>query len=262
VKTITGIIIAKNGEKLIGEALQSIKFCDELIVINNNSLDKTGEVAVSFNAKVYDINSGDFSELRNYGLSKSNSDYVLYIDTDERVDDLLKENIKKILSDEIKYSAFKLKRKNFYFGNHEWPQIEKLERLFVKKNLEGWYGKLHESPKFTGEAGDMEGFLLHFTHRDLESMLSKTIDWSDKEALLRFNSGHPKMIWWRFPRVMITAFLSSFIKQKGFKAGTAGVVESIYQAFSMFVTYAKLWELQAQFKNQPFDKSRTKVKNI
>jgi glycosyltransferase involved in cell wall biosynthesis len=251
-KTITGVIIAKNDEKMIGEALQSIKFCNELIVINNNSSDKTREVALSFNAKVYDINSGDFSELRNLGLSKATCDYVLYIDTDERVDDLLRENIKKILGTRLKptYSAFKIKRKNFYFGNNEWPFIERLERLFVRNDLEGWYGNLHESPKFSGKVGILDGFLLHFTHRNLESMLNKTIDWSDKEALLRFNSNHPKMTWWRFPRVMATAFFDSYIRQRGFKAGTAGIVESMYQAFSMFITYAKLWEMQSKINKQ------------
>jgi hypothetical protein len=143
-----------------------------------------------------------------------------------------------------KYSAFRLSRKNFYFGDHGWPYIEHLERLFVRENLEGWKGILHESPIIKGEIGDMDGFLIHFTHMDLESMLNKTIDWSDKEALLRYNQNHPKMSWWRFPRVMFTAFFNSYISQRGYKAGTAGIVESMYQAFSMFITYAKLWELQ------------------
>jgi glycosyltransferase involved in cell wall biosynthesis len=249
-KTITGIIIAKNDETMIAQALESISFCSELIVIDNGSKDRTKQIALSKNAKVYDIESGDFSELRNLGLSKATSDYILYIDTDERVDESLQKSIKSILETRLKYkySAFRLKRKNFYFGNHEWPYIEHLERVFVRENLLGWKGKLHESPVIKGEVGDLEGFLLHFTHRDLESMLNKTIDWSDKEALLRYNSNHPKMSWWRFPRVMLTGFLNSYIKQKGYRAGTAGIVESMFQAFSMFITYAKLWELQNTYK--------------
>jgi hypothetical protein len=64
------------------------------------------------------------------------------------------------------------------------------------------------------------------------------------EANLRIQANHPKMSWWRFFRVMFTAFYGSYIKQEGWRAGTAGLVESIYQAFSMFITYAKLWEKQ------------------
>lgn len=251
-KTITGVIIAKNDEKMIAEALRSISFCNELIVIDNGSKDKTKEVALGLGAKVFDINSGDFSQIRNFGLSKATCDFVLYIDTDERVDEILQKSISKILETRLKskYAAYKLNRKNFYFGQHEWPHIERLERLFVREDLEGWKGKLHESPIIKGEVGDLDGLIIHFTHRDLTSMLNKTIDWSDKEALLRYNNNHPKMTWWRFPRVMITGFLGSYIKQGGYKAGTAGIVESMFQAFSMFITYAKLWELQQTVKQK------------
>ena len=83
-------------------------------------------------------------------------------------------------------------------------------------------------------------------------MLNKTIEWSSAEAMLRYNAGHPQMTWWRFPRVMLTAFFDSYIKQQGFRAGAIGLIESIYQSFSIFITYAKLWELQrnAKLKNE------------
>ncbi len=77
-------------------------------------------------------------------------------------------------------------------------------------------------------------------------MLNKTIEWSNEEAMARLESNHPKMTWWRFPRVMITAFLGYYVKQGGWKVGTAGLIESIYQSFSAFVTYARLWELQRE----------------
>ena len=75
-------------------------------------------------------------------------------------------------------------------------------------------------------------------------MLNKTIEWSKIEAELRFKSDHPKMTWWRFPRVMIKAFINSYITQGGWKAGATGIVEGTYQAFSIFITYARLCELQ------------------
>jgi len=241
---ISGVIIAKNEEKMIGDALESLAFCDEIIVIDNGSTDKTRKISEEKKAKVYDISSNNFSELRNLGLSKASGDWILYVDADERVDDQLKEEIKKIVSQSSTYFAFKLKRKNYYLGKNEWPNIEKLERFFKKEKLKQWKGELHESPVVEGQIGELKGFLLHFTHRDLESMLDKTIEWSSVEALLRYNLGHPRITWWRFPRVMLTAFLNSYIKQKGFKAGAVGIIESMYQSFSMFITYAKLWELQ------------------
>lgn len=245
---ITGIIIAKNEEKLIEGALESLFFCDEIIVIDNASLDKTKEIAGRMKAKVYTLSTNDFSELRDFGLQKASGDWILYVDADERVDESLKKSIQKTVSEGSDYAAFRILRKNYYFGNNEWPYVEKIERFFKKENLKGWKGKLHESPVIEGKVGQLNGYLLHFTHRDLESMLDKTIEWSTTESLLRYNSGHPQMTWWRFPRVMVTAFLNSYVKQKGYKAGAVGIIESVYQSFSMFITYAKLWELQKNAK--------------
>lgn len=244
---ISAVIIAKNEEKMITECLESLSFCDEIIVIDNNSVDKTVEIAEKFKAKIYKEPSNDFSVLRNLGLKNAQNNWILYIDADERVEQSLKEAIKKAIETN-KFGSYRLQRKNFYLGINEWPQIEKIIRLFNKENISEWFGSIHESPRVSGEIGLLDGFLLHFTHRDLESMVIKTIGWSQTEAILRFNANHPRITWWRIPRVMLTAFISSYIFQKGYKAKTAGLIESIFQAFSIFITYAKLWEIQNKVK--------------
>ena len=256
---ISAIIIVKNGQDLIENCLKSISFCDEIIVVDGGSKDETVEIAKKYKTEIYSHNLQDFSEIRNLGLEKSKGKWILYIDVDERVTPQLSESIKTVIKTNSgeEFSAYKLLRKNYYLGNNEWPYIEKLERLFRKENLKGWQSKLHESPVIEGKTGELKGFLLHYTHRDLTSMVNKTLEWSKIEAELRFNSNHPKMTWWRFPRVMTTAFLNSYIRQKGYKAGTAGLIESIYQSFSIFITYARLWEMQTKIKNQ-----KPKTKNI
>jgi len=246
---ISGIVIAKNEENMIADCLDSLSFCSEIIVVDSGSDDRTIEVAKRMGAKVFIFKADDFSKLRNFGLTKAKGEWILYVDADERVSPSLREAIIQLTNNPInEYEGFFIKRKNFYLGNHEWPYIEKLERLFKRGALKGWKGRLHESPILDGKIGILEGFLVHYTHRDLTSMLKKTIEWSKIEAELRFKAGHPRMNWWRFARVMITAFLGSYIKQGGWKVGTIGLIESIYQAFSMFVTYARLWEIQQKKK--------------
>ncbi len=247
---LSAIIIAKNAQNYIADAISSVYFADEIVVIDTGSDDITVDVAKKMGAKVFTLEAEDFSEIRNFGLQKAKGNWVLYIDTDERVNQDLAIAIKHFVSEkeDNQFVAFRLKRKNFYFGNYEWPYVEKLERLFKKKNLKNWQGKLHESPIVDGSIGDIDGFLVHFTHKDLSSMLEKTIVWSTVEARMRFDANHPKMTWWRFPRVAVSAFVDSYIRQRGWKAGTAGVIESLYQSFSMFITYAKLWELQQHKK--------------
>lgn len=240
---ISAVVIAKNEEQMLVDCLESLSFCDEIIVIDNSSTDKTKDVATEHGAKVFSIDTNNFSELRNFGLHKATHEYILYLDADERIDGKLKDSILKAVSEDSS-PFYYLKRQNYYLGKNPWPHIEKMERLFRKKDLQGWKGELHETPEIKGEGKVLDGFILHFTHRDLDSMINKTIRWSTTEAILRYNQNHPTMTWWRFPRVMLMAFLDSYIKQQGYKAKTAGLVESMYQAFSIFITYAKLWELQ------------------
>lgn len=251
-KNISAIILTKNAESLIADCIDSVSFCDEVIVIDDNSSDRTVELAKHLGATVYSYTSESFAKKRNLGLKKAKSKWLLYLDVDERFSAELVTTIKTILERKSDiYAAYRLQRKNFYLGNHEWPTIEKLERLFKKAKLEEWYGDLHETPRVNGDIGDInEGFIKHYTHQDLSSMLTKTIRWSKIEADLRYKSNHPKMSWWRFFRVMLTAFYDSYVKQRGYKAGTAGLVESMFQSFSMFITYTRLWELQQTKKKE------------
>lgn len=267
---VSVIIIAKNEEERIADCLDSVSFCDEIIVVDNASEDRTSQIAERMGAKITKTDSQDFSELRNLGLKKAMGDWVFYVDADEGVSKELAKSIENVVRGPVAPSShptssvtsslrsldgtpsgratpppvYKVVRKNFYLGNNEWPKHEKMERLFRKDSLKGWKGKLHESPIVLGKSAELEGFLLHYTHRNLSQMLKKTIEWSKVEAELRYNLGHPGMSWWRFPRVMISTFFDYYIVQRGYKVGTVGLIESMYQAFSIFVTYARLWELQ------------------
>jgi glycosyltransferase involved in cell wall biosynthesis len=243
---ISAVILTRNAEDLIADCIDSVSFCDETIIIDDYSTDRTAELAKHLGASVFPYSSESFAKKRNLGLQKAKGKWILYLDADERVSSELAIAIKGVLERKKDiYAAYRLNRKNFYLGNNEWPTMEKLERLFKKSKLEEWYGDLHESPQVNGDIGDIdEGFIRHYTHQDLTSMLNKTIQWSKIEADLRYNTNHPEMSWWRFYRVMLTAFYDSYIKQKGYKVGTAGLIESIFQSFSMFVTYARLWEKQ------------------
>ncbi len=241
---ISGIIISKNSEGLIKRAINNLNFCDEIIVVDGNSIDNTVKIAKESGAKVLIFKEENFAQQRNLGIKNAKGEWVFYMDTDEEVSDKLRQSIMDVSNYNNSLSAYFIERENYYLGRHKWPKTEKLQRLFRKKDFIEWVGKLHETPKYKGETGLLDGYLLHFTHQDLTKMVNKTIIWSDIEAKLRFDAHHPKMTWWRFFRVMLTGFSKSYFSEKGFLAGTTGVVESMYQGFSMFITYAKLWELQ------------------
>lgn len=240
---ISAIIIARNEEENIKQCIENLKFVDEIVVVDNKSKDKTVQIAKRQGAKIYEVPGLDFSYLRNIGKEKAKGEWLFYIDADERVSKELLEEIKKVIAKSGKFSAFSFVRKNYFFGK-PWPKKEEVIRLIKKDKLLGWQGSLHEAPIVIGKVGKLKSVLYHYTHSDLSLMVKKTNEWSEIEAQIRYRSGHPVMSWWRFFRVMFSSFCSSYIKDGGWKVGDVGLIESIYQAFSTFITYAKLWEKQ------------------
>lgn len=242
---ISCIVLAKNEEARIASCLAALSWGFEKIVVDNGSTDKTAEIAGKMGARVISMKDGDFSALRNAGMQAATGTWILYVDADEVVPAGLAAEIQETVSsfNPSKPVAYEVTRENHYLGR-TWPYKDKHLRLFKKNALKGWQGALHESPIVEGQTGSLAIPLIHSTHRTLSEMVAKTNEWSQTEAKLRLDAGHPSVAPWRLFRVMITAFFDSYIKQGGWKAGWVGWIESMYQAFSIFVTYAKLWEMQ------------------
>lgn len=251
------VVLARNEAELIGECIDSVKPLSpmEILVIDDDSTDDTASIAQYKKAHVIHHKKKDFAEARNFGLEKAKGEWLLYIDADERVSPELAKEIREILfTSPTDITGYTLRRVNYYLGKR-WPFEEKITRLFRRENLKGWFGELHESARVDGEIEELTQTLFHFTHRSLAEMVENTIVWSEVEAKLRFDAGHPPVSWWRMPRVMVPTFIDYYIKQGGWRLGTIGLIESIYQAFSIFITYARLWEMQnnyriANIKNQ------------
>lgn len=240
---ISCIILTKNEGSRIKSLIDRARaWVDEIIVVDNGSIDSTVEIAKEAGATVIHVPAMDFSLMRNAGAKRAKGDWLLYLDTDEEVTKELKEEI-LLATKQDKYRAFFLRRKNIYM-NHPWPRMDGMIRLIKKDALEGWEGRIHETARIRGLVGTLRYPLIHRSHNTLEDMLQQTNDWSEIEADLRFSSNHPSVVSWRLFRVFITGFFDSYVKQRGWTVGTVGIIESVYQGFSMMITYAKLWEKQ------------------
>lgn len=247
-KKLSVIIITKNEQDEIVDCISSVLFADEILVIDSNSRDNTNELAKRTGAIVYSVPFKNFSHQRNVGLQHTTGTWVLYLDADERIPKGLAEEIQLAIQQET-YTAYKIPRKNTYFRHFESPSIEYMERLFLRSALKGWHGDIHESPILLSPSiGILTNPILHSTHKDIESMVQKTNEWSEIEANLLVNAHHPKMEAWRFLRVMLTKFIESYIAKGAWKMGTTGIIESLFQSYSYFITYAKLWEQQQRNK--------------
>ncbi len=247
---ISVIIITKDEEKMLPKCLQSLNWVNEIIVVDNDSTDKTVDIAKKYHAKVFNLQRGekpDFSHSRNVGLKHASGEWVLYIDADERVESRLELEIKKIISTDSSYSAYAIPRRNFIFGKefkYGGQRPDYVKRLFKKEALAGWHGKLHEEPEFQGKMGHLKESLVHIKHETLTEMVVKTNEWSEIEADLMLKAGHPKMNVVRFISAMAREFWFRMVRQVAFLDGPEGIIYATYQVFSRFTSYAKLWERQ------------------
>lgn len=244
---ISTVIIAKNEEAKIGDCLASLSWAGEVVLVDSGSTDRTIEIAKAAGAAVVSVERGGFSDWRNAGLKASRGDWVLYLDADERVTPLLKNEIELTQKAEQDVAAYAIPRRNIILGKEMkhggwWPDYVK--RLFKKKYLKRWTGSLHEEPEYSGTLGYLKNPMVHLKHDNLAEMVEKTNKWSEIEARLLFEAHHPQMAWWRFVRIILTEIWYRLIVMRGFMDGSVGVIYSFYQSWSRFLTYAKLWEMQ------------------
>ena len=253
---ITAIIIAKNEESNLSDCLNSIKWAQEILLVDDYSNDRTVDVAKKHDVRLVKTSvdaKGNYSKLRNLGLVEARGEWVFYIDADERATkELAKELVKIARSSSKKYSSYAIPRKNIILGREMkhggwWPDYVK--RLFRKSKLKGWTGDLHEEPNFEGEMGFIKNAITHLKHDNLSEMVEKTNQWSTVEAKLMLDVKHPKMNIFRFSSAIFREFWLRLVQHKGYKDGAEGTIYSIYQIFSRFVSYAKLWEMQIDSKN-------------
>lgn len=247
---ITVVIVSKNDQDVIADAIKSCSGFGEVLVIDSNQDDLTKKICNKLNVRHIAHPFKDFADQRNFGLYHVTTPWIFYLDSDERLtEDFKKEAILNIKNHNPNgnVAGFFINRKTFFYGK-DWHFQDKVQRLFYKDKLIEWQGVVHETPKVNGEFSHIKSPILHFTHRNLSQMIAKTNEWSQFEADLRLKNNHPKLAPWRFGRVMFGEFIRSYVGNRGYKMGTYGFIEAIYQSFSIFITYAKLWEMQQKMR--------------
>jgi len=119
-----------------------------------------------------------------------------------------------------------------------------VKRLYFRRNFNGYRGILHEEPIVTGKLGLLSSPLIHLTHRDLSSMLSKTLIWTDMESDALLSANHPPIVSWRIMRMFLSKLYQRLIYQQGWRDGLVGWISAIFESFDTYIIYANLWEKQ------------------
>ena len=253
---ISVVINTLNEEENIPHALNSIKdLADEVIVVDMMSDDNTQEIAKEMGAKVYEHERMGYVEpARNFAISKASGEWILMLDADERISPELESAIKQIVIDERSKDYYRLPRKNLVFSkwlrhSRWWPDYN--IRLFRKGYVE-WSEIIHSVPLTRGEGADLEekeeNAIVHHHYSSIDQYIERLNRYTSHQAKGLVQKKY-KFAWQDVIRKPVNEFLSRYFAGEGYKDGLHGLVLSGLQAFSEFVVYLKVWQMD-NFKKQ------------
>lgn len=246
-QTLSVVVSAYNEEKTLARCLASVTgLADEIIVVDNTSADKTATIAKKYTKNVFvKSNQLMLNTNKNFGFSKATSDWILNLDADEVIPDVLAAEIKKLIGSNPKENGFWIKRKNYSFGKwiqHGlwWP--DKQIRLFKRGKGKFPCVHIHEYIEVEGNVGELEEPYIHYNYESVSQYLTKIDRASTSEAITLTESTY-QLAWYDAFRFPISDFIKIYFAEGGYKDGLHGLVLSMFQAFYSFCTFTKKWEM-------------------
>lgn len=244
---ISCVVLAKNEENNIGDCLKTLNWCDETLVIDDKSIDRTKDIAKESGAKVFTRSSdGNFAAQRNFGLERSSGDWVFFLDADERVFDAFVFEVRSLVDQPSnQYCGFYMIRIDFMWGRelkHGEVGNMKLLRL-AQKNKGEWRGKVHEEWKVKGRIGELKSPILHYPHPTISDFLKEINFYSD----IRAKELYEKNVKTNFLSIIIypkAKFIKNYIFKWGFLDGVPGLIYASMMSFHSFLVRGKLWSLR------------------
>ncbi|MBI5019004.1 glycosyltransferase family 2 protein [Candidatus Gottesmanbacteria bacterium] len=244
---ISAVVLTQNCASTLAATLESLSFCDEIIVIDDHSTDDSGAIAKKYDAVVYTRSlDGDFAAQRNFGLAKATHDWVLFIDSDEVVSQALAHEIREAIQS-VDVKGFYVKRRDILWGTpmvHGETADVRLLRL-AKKGSGKWTRPVHEVWNVTGVVGTLEHPLDHTPHPSVADFLSDINHYSTINAAHFYKSG-VRVTVWQIIGYPIAKFIRNYVIKRGYKDGTPGIIVALMMSFHSFLTRSKLWHLQKQ----------------
>ena len=242
-------IIGHNEIEHLRELLPQLKWADEIVYVDCESHDGSLEVAREADCCVYSRpNNTNLNVNKSYAMEQANGDWVFYVDPDERIPEILVSEIEKVIQDTTN-SAFKLNRRNHYFGNwlrHGSQYPDSQLRLFRKDSAHFPNRHVHEKLVVEGSIGKLNNDMLHFPYLNISQFLSKFDFYTRVEAGYLRDSG-VRITAGNSLRFLVLKPFSRFFRRYflkgGFRDGFPGLFCAIFDALNFVVRYFKLWEL-------------------
>jgi glycosyltransferase involved in cell wall biosynthesis len=245
VTAISAVLITLNEEQRLKAALESVAFCDEVLVVDSGSTDGTRAIAEAAGARfIVNIPWPGFVAQKNLAARQARHDWILSLDADERVAPVLRDEIQALRGRGLTYAGYRIPRVAHYLGTWiratDWypdPQL----RLFDRR-CGGWQGgRVHESVRLDGPVGRLKAPLEHHPYADIAEHL-RTIDryttlWAEQAS-----ADGRRVSTLGLAGSTAWAFLRNVLLRRGFLLGRTGLIVSMLNSYYTFLKLAKLHE--------------------
>ena len=245
---ISCFIICLNEEKNLRRCLESVSWCNEVVIVDSGSTDQTLEIAKEFAGKVVYNKWQGFVKQKALGLSLCQEEWALNLDADEVVSPELRKEIEDVIgtdkADKKGINGFYLSRVVFYLGKwwRKGTWYPEYRLRLVRKSATVWGGNdPHEKALVKGKTASLKCELLHYSFRDISDQIARLNDYSTKSADNMFSRSVRFSLLKLFLRPLFH-FIKSYIFKRGFREGLAGFTVACFEAYYVYLKYIKLWE--------------------
>ena len=240
------VVITKNEADRICACLETVKWADEIIVLDDESTDNTRELARRYTDKIFIRKMELEGKHRNYAYSLASHPWVLSLDADEHVTEALRAALVNVVKEEGEYAAFSIPRRNYigkrwirYGGWYPSAQL----KFFKKEKFRYEEAEVHPVAFLDGKTGQLKADLFHYSYRDVGDFLGKLNRQTTLEAKKWVRDGRRiglgKCLWRAFDR-----FFRAYFRKQGFRDGFLGFIVAYYASLYQIVSYAKYLELK------------------
>jgi glycosyltransferase involved in cell wall biosynthesis len=254
--TLSVAMIARDEEAVLSRTLESVRWADEIVIVDSGSVDRTPEIAHSFGAKhFFNRDFRGHAEQKNVAIDLCTSDWILLLDADEAVSPQLATEIQQVLH-APRYDAYWMPRLNLFLTRwlrHGGHYPDRKLRLFKRNaaRVEEGVGP-HGTPQFHGATGTLKTDLLHYAYPSLDLYIEHMNRYSSEAADVLIARGREEHSTLVFAAQAILnpllTFIKNYIFRLGFLDGTDGLILHLNHSFYVHWKYSKIWEAKLRRK--------------
>src|SRR5512139_513946 len=244
---ISAFVVTKDNEGILGECLSSLSWADEIVVVDDFSSDGTAAVCGRHRVRFFQHPFGGFRDQKSRAMSLATHDWVLEIDSDERVSDAMRESILGLREEDFsRHAGFEFPRLTRFWGKwirHASLYPDRKLRLYDRRRGAWSEANIHERFIPAGDVGKLAGDILHVQDLDLPDYVRRTARYAELSAAEYLRQGRTAR-WHHFTVRPLYTFLYRYFVRLGFLDGVAGFAVSAMGAVGTFLKYMRLYELR------------------